>query len=187
MKLHTGDTVIVITGKDKGKTGTVLRVLPNENRVVVEGINIRTRHLPKSVQQAGRIVKYEASLNASKVMIVDPKTGKPSRIGYVIKNGKKMRISKLSGEEVKKGKMPVKAKKTTKDVTESKESKEKTPSKKSSDSSVSSDSSPKKPFWQKMKFGANAVDQAETNEVPHAQKDQSIPQPITHRSGGRGS
>ncbi len=176
MKLHTGDSVIVITGKDKGKTGTILRVLPLENAVVVEGINIRTRHMKKSAEQAGRIVKYEASLAACKVMVVDPKTGKPSRIGYQIKDGKKIRISKVSGEIVKKGKMPAKKKV------------EKAPKSETSPASDTA-SAKKQPFWQKMKFGSAAIDQSNAEEAPRAQKDQSIPasQPTAHRSGGRGS
>ena len=80
MKLHTGDTVLVISGKDRGKTGSIIRVMPEDNRVIVGGINIRTRHVKKTPQQAGRILKYEAALSASNVMILDPKTGKPARI-----------------------------------------------------------------------------------------------------------
>ena len=88
MKLHTGDTVVVISGKDKGKSGTIMRVLPEKNHVVIGGINMRTRHMKKTQQEPGRILRYEASMNASKVMVVDPKTKKPSRIGYLIKDGK---------------------------------------------------------------------------------------------------
>jgi len=88
MKIHTGDTVVIISGKDKGKSGTVLRVLHERNHVVVTGINMRTRHVKKTFQQAGRILKYEASMNASKVMLLDPKTKKPTRIGMAMKDGK---------------------------------------------------------------------------------------------------
>ncbi len=183
MKLHTGDSVIVISGKDKGKTGTVLRVLPLEDRVVVEGINIRTRHMPKSAEQAGRIVKYEASLAACKVMLVDPKTGKASRIGYVMKDGKKIRISKLSGEVVKKGKMPAKKKV---EKAEKGEKDEKVSKKKETTAEAPKAGGAKKPFWQKMKFGA-AVDQAD--DTGRSTSDHTVPaqQSITHRSGGRGS
>jgi large subunit ribosomal protein L24 len=183
MKLHTGDTVIVITGKDKGKTGTVLRVLPLEDRVVVEGLNIRTKHMKKNVEQAGRIVKYEASLAACKVMIVDPKTGKPSRIGYQFKDGKKIRISKLSGEVVKKGKMPAKKKVEKVEKSEKGEKVSKT----KETTAETSKPGAKKPFWQKMKFGA-AVE-GDTGDTTRSSSDHTVPaqQSITHRSGGRGS
>jgi large subunit ribosomal protein L24 len=74
MKFHTGDNVVVIAGKDKGKTGRILRVLSSTNRLVVAGINMRTKHMKKSQQSPGRKVSYEASLNASNVMLLDPKT-----------------------------------------------------------------------------------------------------------------
>src|SRR3989344_5032398 len=100
MKIHTGDTVYVISGKDKGKTGTVLRILHEQNRVVVEGVNMRVRHIKKTSQAPGQRVKYEASLSASNVMILDPKTKKPTRIGYKVdeKTGAKKRIARKSGE-----------------------------------------------------------------------------------------
>ena len=97
MKIRNGDTVIVITGKDKGKTGTVLRILPDANRVVVADINMRTRHVKATAQSAGQKITYEASLDASNVMLVDPKTNKPTRVGYKIENGKKVRVAKKSG------------------------------------------------------------------------------------------
>ena len=122
MKLHTGDTVVVISGKDKGKTGSIMRVIPARNRVVVGGINMRTRHIKKTYQEAGRIVKYEASLNASKVMLLDPKTKKPTRIGFAVKDGKKVRIAKRSGEVVRKVAAPKKAA-AAKSVPEKKEKK----------------------------------------------------------------
>ncbi len=102
MKLHTGDTVLVITGKDKGKTGQVMRVLPEKNHVVVQGLNMRTRFIKKTVQSAGSMLKFEASLDASKVMLLDPKSGKPTRIGFQIdeKTGKKVRIAKVSGATI---------------------------------------------------------------------------------------
>ena len=110
MKIHTGDLVLIISGKDKGKQGTVLRVLASKNHVVVEGINMRTRHIKKTTQAAGQRIQYEASLDASKVMIVDPKTKKPTRIGYSIdaKTGQKKRIAKASGEVITKAKTSAK-------------------------------------------------------------------------------
>lgn len=99
MKLHNGDAVIVISGKDKGKQGTVVRVLETKNRVVVEGINMRVRHIKKTTQAAGQRIKYEASIHASNVMIVDPKSKKPTRVGYKMDSkGKKVRFAKASGE-----------------------------------------------------------------------------------------
>lgn len=104
MKIRTGDLVLIISGKDKGKQGTVLRVLSSKNHVVVEGVNMRTRHIKKTPQAAGQRVQYEASLDASKVMIVDPKTKKPTRIGFKIdeKTGSKKRVAKASGEVIAK-------------------------------------------------------------------------------------
>ena len=191
MKLHTGDTVLVITGKDKGKTGTVLRVLPDENRVIIGGVNIRTRHIKKTFQQAGRILKYEASLSASNVMILDPKTGKPARIGYKVdEKGKKTRISRISGEEVKALKPKKEVKKVTK-VTEAAEGTEvKKDSKDSKESKDQSVKTPvkKQPFWKKMGFGAQATAEGEVKEGSHMQQDHTIPSQQLHsRSAGRGS
>ncbi len=188
MKLHTGDTVLVISGKDKGKTGTILRVLPTENRVVVGGINIRTRHIKKTFQQAGRILKYEASLSASNVMILDPKTGKPARIGYKVdEKGKKIRVSMISGEEVKSVKPKKEVKKKVTEATEVKKD-----SKESKDSKDQTKVMPakKSPFWKKMGFGSQALEeQAEVQEGAHSKQDHSVPaqQSQVHRSGGRGS
>jgi len=99
MKIKQDDQVIITAGKDKGKTGKVLRILEKSERVVVEKINIRTRHLKKRGTQPGEILKYEAPLHISNVMVVDPKTKKPTRVGYKkLDNGKKIRIAKKSGE-----------------------------------------------------------------------------------------
>ncbi len=102
MKLHTGDTVLVITGKDKGKTGQVTKVLTEKNHVVVQGLNMRVRHIKKTAQGPGSKIRFEASLDASKVMLLDPKSGKPTRIGYQIdaKTGKKVRIALVSGAPI---------------------------------------------------------------------------------------
>lgn len=110
MKIHTGDLVLIISGKDKGKQGTVLRVLADKNHLVIEGINMRTRHIKKTTQAAGQRIQYEASMDASKVMIIDPKTKKPTRIGYQIdpKTGSKKRIAKASGEVITKAKTSAK-------------------------------------------------------------------------------
>lgn len=100
-KLHVkkDDKVMVITGKDKGKTGRVIVAYPRENRVLVEGINMVKRHTKPSPQnQQGGIIEKEAPIHASNVMLIDPKSGKPTRIGYTMENGKKVRVAKRSGE-----------------------------------------------------------------------------------------
>lgn len=97
MKIHKDDTVIVTTGKDKGKKGKVLKAYPLENKIVVEKVNVITKHLKRRGETAGQILKYEAPIDASNVMVLCPDTGKPSRVGYRIENGKKVRIVKKSG------------------------------------------------------------------------------------------
>ena len=101
MKLKTGDKVVVIAGKDKGKEGSITKVLRNENKVVVEGINVAKKHVKPNGQTAGSIVDIELPINASNVMIIDPKTKKPSRIGHTTdKNGKKIRVTKKSNSNL---------------------------------------------------------------------------------------
>ena len=101
MHFKTGDKVVVISGKDKGKEGTIIKVLRNENRVVVEGVNIVKKHVKGNGQTAGSITEVEASIHASNVMILDPKTKKPTRIGHSInKDGKKIRVSKKSNSSL---------------------------------------------------------------------------------------
>ena len=102
MRLRKGDTVQVITGKDKGKTGEVLRTLPNENRVVVEGVNMRTRHVkPTQEGESGRIVTEEASLHASNVMIYSTDKKVASRVELITeKDGSKKRRLKKTGEVI---------------------------------------------------------------------------------------
>ncbi len=120
MKIHTGDLVLIISGKDKGKQGTVLRVFSDTNELIVEGANIRTRHIRKTQQGPGQRIQYEASLNASKVMIVDPKTKKPTRIGYKVdpKTGSKKRIAKASGEVITKATVKAATKGKKKETTD---------------------------------------------------------------------
>lgn len=100
MHVKKGDTVIVITGKDKGKKGRVLQAYPKENRVLVEGVNLIKKHSrPTQANPQGGILNQEAPIHASNVMPVDPKTGDVTRIGYkVLDNGKKVRVAKKSGE-----------------------------------------------------------------------------------------
>ena len=98
MNLKKGDTVVVISGSWKNKQGTVLQVLPKTGRVVVEGVNIVSRHTrPSQTNQDGGIIKKEAPIAACKVMIVDPKTNQPTRIGYKVEGDKKVRYAKKSG------------------------------------------------------------------------------------------
>lgn len=101
MNFKTGDKVVVISGKDKGKEGKIISVLRNENRVVVEGINMVKKHVKGNGQQAGSINDVEAPIHASNVMIKDPKTNKPTRIGHSVnKDGKKIRVTKKSNSSL---------------------------------------------------------------------------------------
>ncbi|MBS4034166.1 MAG: 50S ribosomal protein L24 [Ignavibacterium sp.] len=107
MKIRKNDTVMVISGNDKGKTGKVLKVFPKDSKVIVEGINIRKRHTkPTQRNPQGGILEKEAPINASNVMILDPKSNEPTRIGAKIilddKTGKKKiaRVSRVSGEMI---------------------------------------------------------------------------------------
>ena len=103
-KLHIkkGDTVYVNAGNDKGKTGKVLTVLPAKDRVIVEGVNVISKHTkPNSKQPQGDIIKQEAGIHISNVQLIDPQSGKPTRVGYKFEDGKKIRFAKKSGEEIK--------------------------------------------------------------------------------------
>jgi large subunit ribosomal protein L24 len=101
MKIKKGDQVVVVSGKDKGKTGTVLKTIPSTNRVVVEGVAIIKRHLRKTGRgQSGQIVERPASINASNVMFLDPKENKGTRIGRKVENGKIVRVAKKSGTTI---------------------------------------------------------------------------------------
>ena len=99
MKIKKGDTVQIITGKDRGKTGRIIRVLTSNNRVVVEGLNLIKKHQrPTQENPQGGIVEKEASIHRSNVMLMDK--NKPTRIGYKIEKGKKIRYSKKSGGNI---------------------------------------------------------------------------------------
>ena len=189
MKLHAGDTVLIISGKDRGKTGAIMRVMEEDMRVVVAGVNMRTKHVKKTTQQAGRIVKFEASISASNVMIFDPKTGKPARIGYKVdEKGKKIRVSKISGEEVKyvkPKKETAKAVDSKKEIKASKDAKDAEESKETIDTKAAPGK--KSPFWKRMGFTAGH-ETGEVKEGAHMKEDHSIPDQQVHvRSGGRGS
>lgn len=102
LKIKRGDTVVVIAGKDKGKEGKVLKVLPKKDKVVVEGVNKVKKHIKKgALGKQGEIVEKEMPIHISNVQIKDPKTGKPSRIRFEIKGDKKVRIAVKSGAEIK--------------------------------------------------------------------------------------
>ena len=97
MRIKKDDTVVVITGKDKGKTGKVLKAMPKENKVVVQGVNMQTKHA-KAAPKAGAEIKHmEGPIDASNVMLYDSKTKQGTRVGYKVENGKKVRVSKKTG------------------------------------------------------------------------------------------
>ena len=103
LKLKKGDKVIVIAGKDKGKTGEITKVLVKENKVLISGINVAKRHTKPSQENAGGIVSKEMPIHISNVAFVDPKTSKPTRLGVKVdKDGRKVRVAKKSGEVVDK-------------------------------------------------------------------------------------
>lgn len=98
-KIKKGDKVVVITGRDKGKTGEVLRVIPDQERLVVQGINQVKRHTKQSMTSQGGIITQEASIHRSNVALADPKDGKPTRVGFTtLKDGAKVRVARRSGE-----------------------------------------------------------------------------------------
>ena len=102
MNLKVGDKVVVIAGKDKKKEGKIIKTLRNENRVIVEGVNIIKKHKKGNGQESGGILEVEAPIHASNVMIIDPKTKKRTRIGHTTdtKTNKKIRIAKKSNEKI---------------------------------------------------------------------------------------
>ncbi|UOR10599.1 50S ribosomal protein L24 [Halobacillus amylolyticus] len=103
MHVKKGDKVMVISGKDKGKQGTILQAFPKKDRVLVEGVNEVKKHAkPSQDNPQGGILSQEAPIHVSNVMPVDPKSGEPTRVGYKVENGKKVRIAKKSGEALDK-------------------------------------------------------------------------------------
>ena len=97
-KVKKGDKVVVITGRDKGKSGEILEVLRAENRVIVQGVNMAQRHQKQSMQQEGGIVQKELPIHVSNVALIDPKTEKPTRVGYKMDGERKVRVARRSGE-----------------------------------------------------------------------------------------
>ncbi len=172
MKLSHGDSVIIISGRDKGKKGTVMRVLRDQNRVIVSGVNMLTKHIKKTAQTEGKKVRFEASMHVSNVQIVDPKSGKPSRVGYQIdaKTGKKTRVAKLSGTVLSRVKVEAKPV-ADKD-------------KKIAEPAADGKPAAKKPaFWKKVGFGADAVTGSDAPKAETGPAQTAIPT----RSAGRGS
>ena len=102
MRIKKGDNVEVLSGNDKGKKGEVLEILPKEDKIIVKGVNIRKKHVKAKKQgQESGILEIECPIPSSKVNIVCPKTGKPSKIGYIIEKGEKVRVCKKSGTKLK--------------------------------------------------------------------------------------
>jgi large subunit ribosomal protein L24 len=100
-KVKKGDKVVILSGKDKGKSGQVLRVIPKEERVVVQGVNVVKRHQRPSQADPGGIKTFEAPVHVSNVAVADPKDGKPTRVGFkTLPDGRKVRFAKRSGEEL---------------------------------------------------------------------------------------
>ena len=98
-KIKKGDQVVILSGRDKGKTGTVTQAMPKDGKVIVGGVNVITRHAkPSQSDPQGGLQKSEAPLHASKVAIADPKTGKATRVRFEIRDGKKVRVAAASGE-----------------------------------------------------------------------------------------
>ena len=101
MKIKKGDKVIVITGKDKGKTGEVVKAMPKENKVIVAGINMAKRHQKPSQENAGGIISKEMPIHVSNVALIDPKSGKATRVAMrVEEGGRKVRVAKRSGDAI---------------------------------------------------------------------------------------
>ncbi|HAD87396.1 MAG TPA: 50S ribosomal protein L24 [Rhodospirillaceae bacterium] len=99
--IKKGDKVVVLTGRDKGKEGEVLKVLPTDNRAVVQGINRMKRHTRPTQTSAGGIIEQEAPIHLSNLAHMDPKDGKPTRVGTkILKDGRKVRFAKRSGEQI---------------------------------------------------------------------------------------
>jgi len=100
-KIKKGDRVVVLSGKDKGRHGEVLRAFPKDGKVLVSGVNVVVRHTRASQQDAGGLKRSEAPVAVSKVAIEDPKTGKPTRVGFkTLADGRKVRVAKRSGEVI---------------------------------------------------------------------------------------
>jgi large subunit ribosomal protein L24 len=101
-RIRKGDTVLVVTGSDRGKRGEVLRVIPRANRAVVQGVNVATKHTkPRGMGQPGGIVEVEATIHLSNLKLVDPKTDTPTKVGFrVLEDGRKVRIARATNNVI---------------------------------------------------------------------------------------
>ena len=100
-KIKKGDKVVVLAGRDKGKTGEVMKVMPTEDRVIVSGVNVVKRHTRPTQTDQGGIKEKEAAIHVSNVALADPKTGEPTRVGFkTLDDGRKVRVAKASGEVI---------------------------------------------------------------------------------------
>lgn len=99
-KIRKGDNVVVLTGKDKGRSGAVLKVIPKEGRALVAGINVVKRHQKQSQTTEAGIITKEAPIQLSNLAVADPKDGKPTRVGFKVVDDKKVRVAKRSGEVI---------------------------------------------------------------------------------------
>ena len=100
-KIKKGDKVVVLTGRDKGKTGEVVQVMPKEERALVRGVNLVRRHQRQTAQQEGGIISKEAPIHLSNLAYADPRDGKPTRVGFrILDDGRKVRFAKRSGEQI---------------------------------------------------------------------------------------
>lgn len=100
-KIKKGDRVVVLTGRDKGKTGEVLKVIPKEDRAVVRGVNVHVRHQKQTGTQEGGLIRKEGTIHLSNIAVADPSTGKPARVGFkILEDGTKIRVAKGSGERI---------------------------------------------------------------------------------------
>jgi large subunit ribosomal protein L24 len=99
-KIKKGDKVVVLSGRDKGKTGEVVKSIPSENRVIVQGVNVVKRHQRPTQTSAGGIETKEAPIHVSNVALADPKSGEPTRVGFKMEGNRKVRVAKKSGEVI---------------------------------------------------------------------------------------
>ncbi len=169
MKLSQGDTVLVISGKDKGKKGVIMKVFHDTQKVLVADVNMRTKHVKRTAQAAGSKITFEAAIPACNVMALDPKTGKPTRLGFKVdpKTGKKVRIAKVSGSVYTRTKIDKKMEDKGAKVMAAKK-----------------EGAAKSSFWNKKGAAPDAAADAGARPADTA----AVPSQPTHtRSAGRGS
>jgi len=100
-RIRKGDTVVVISGRDKGRSGEVIKVMPVEDRALVRGVNMVTRHQRQTAQQEGGLIRKEGPIHLSNIALADPQSGKPTRVGFKrLEDGRKVRFAKRSGETI---------------------------------------------------------------------------------------